>query len=321
MTDLKFKIYTPSGITDKLPCGTSVVALGNFDGVHVAHQALLRKTIQLGKELGADTFGAWCFDSLPSSMLDGKTVPLLTPLEEKLHKIFSLGIDFVAVGDFQSLRSMGAQDFIEFVLKERLHAVGAACGFNHRFGCGGAGTPAMLENAFEKNAVSVLSEVRMLGQTVSSSAIRALISEGNVSDARAMLGRAFALSAPVVKGKQLGRKLGFPTANQYFESGTVAPAYGIYATVCTMQDGKRFAGVSNVGIRPTITDGSDDHRINCETYMQNFAGDLYGKPLRVEFCKLLRREQKFSSTEELKAQIERDLEAALAYFKEQNICF
>jgi riboflavin kinase/FMN adenylyltransferase len=230
--------------------------------------------------------------------------------------MLSLGLDFVAVGDFQSFRCVGAADFIESFLKIDLDCIGVACGFNHRFGHRGLGTPQLLSQAFGIEAVELLPEVTYNDCTVSSSAIRTLISQGDVETACEMLGRAFALRAPVVCGKRLGRQLGFPTANQYFPASCVIPAHGIYATRCFTEEGDCYVGISNVGVRPTITDGSDDHRPNCETYLHGFSGDLYDKNLTVEFCKYLRGEQKFASVNDLKSQIEKDLRAALEYFGE-----
>ncbi|MBQ8408377.1 MAG: riboflavin biosynthesis protein RibF [Clostridia bacterium] len=312
---MSYKIYTPSGIATAPPEGKAVVALGIFDGVHAAHRTLLRSALSLGKSLGAELVGAWCFGDSPASLLGGEEIPQLCTLEDKVNTLLSLGLDFVAVGDFKSLRSLSACDFIHRVLMKELHCIGAACGFNHRFGYMGQGTPEMLAEAFGRDAVAVLPEVKLFSETVSSSAIRALIADGQVGRAQLMLGRPFSLKAPVLTGKRLGRSLGFPTANQYFPAGTVTPAHGIYATVCTTEDGKRYVGVSNVGIRPTITDGSDRHEPNCETYIHGFSGNLYGRALKVEFYEFLRPEMKFRSTEELKAQIEKDLASALTYFE------
>ena len=128
-----------------------------------------------------------------------------------------------------------------------------------------------------------------------------------------MLGRPYSLTAPVVTGKQLGRTMKFPTANQYFPTDSLPPKKGIYATVCHVGD-KSYYGVSNVGVRPSITDGTDSHSFNCETYIIDFSGDIYGEYITVEFHKYLREEMRFSSLDELKAQISKDTVAALSYF-------
>ena len=138
---------------------------------------------------------------------------------------------------------------------------------------------------------------------------------GDVSSAAVMLKRPYSLKSVVLQGKHLGRKLGFPTANQRFPDGIAVPKYGIYATLCTTADGKKHAAVSNIGIRPTIIDGSDTHTVNCETYIHNFNQNIYGEMLTVEFCEYLREEKKFDSVESLRQQISRDLEGSLSYFE------
>ncbi len=310
-----FQIYTKDGLVSSLPCGKSIVALGTFDGVHTAHKLLLRRAIGQKKETGAAMVGAWCFAEAPASILGGRQIPLLCTLENKINALLSLGLDFVAVGDFRRFCAVKAEEFIEKILKAELSCMGTVCGFNHHFGHRGLGSPALLADAFGQENAIVVPEVRLFSETVSSSAIRAHILEGNVGHAALMLGRPFTLASPVVGGKALGRDLGFPTANQYFPAGTVIPRHGIYATVCITEDGKRYLGVSNVGVRPTITDGSDDHCANCETYIHRFTGNLYGKLLKVEFHEFLRDEQKFDSVEALKKQIGCDLQAAIDYFE------
>ena len=162
-------------------------------------------------------------------------------------------------------------------------------------------------------------EFSLLGLTVSSSSIRELISSGDVEQVKALLGRPFSLRSKVVQGKHLGHKLGFPTANQRFHDGIVIPKHGIYATISITKDGRRFPSVSNVGIRPTITDGSDEHVENCETHIYNFDESIYGEILTVEFHKYLRQEKRFESINALKEQISIDLESSCRYFEELGI--
>ncbi len=316
MTATDFTIYTRDGVLPSLPQEPTIMALGTFDGVHTAHKQLLRGAIEQKKKLRAARVGAWCFAEAPASVLSGHKIPLLCTLERRIEIMLSMGLDFVAVGDFRSFCSMAAEDFVERVLCDRLSCVGTVCGFNHHFGHKGLGSPALLKRIFgEENAI-VVPEVRLFSETVSSSAIRSHILSGNVAHASLMLGRPFTLEAQVVTGKALGRDLGFPTANQFFPKGTVTPRRGIYATLVETPDGKHYVGVSNVGIRPTIIDGSDSHAANCETYIHEFDGDLYGKTIKVSFCEYLREERKFASLDALRAQIDLDLHAAIGYFAE-----
>ena len=321
MTNNKIQIFTSHNSHDALSYKKCVLALGFFDGVHTAHRALIEDAKSLAERLGADSVGAWCFAQSPASFLGGKHIPLLCSREETVNRLLSLGLDFVAVGDFPALCSLSAEDFISEILRSSLSCIGVACGFNHHFGSHGTGNAELLKKVFGNDAVSVLSEVRVCSETVSSSAIRSHVLGGNPTLAKMMLGRAYSMTSEVVKGKALGRTIGFPTANMLFDKELLVPKYGIYAVICTTEDGKRFAGVSNVGVRPTIVDGSDKHIPNCETYIHGFSGDLYGKRLTLEFCEYLREEKRFSSIDALQEQIKRDLEETLAFFKRQNIEF
>ena len=318
MTD-SFYIVTAEGVVSALPRGRCVIALGTFDGVHVAHKAIFKEALALKKRLDASLVGAWCFSELPANVLGNKKTPMLCTLDEKIARILDTGVDFVAIGNFRELSSVSAEDFADKILSNELNCIGAVCGFNHRFGHLGLGTHSLLKERFGEDHVAVVPEITMFGETVSSSAIREHISNGDIETAKAMLGQPVCLSAPVVSGKHLGHSLGFPTANQTFPKGIITPKHGIYATLCYTEDGKRHIGVSNVGIRPTITDGSDLHGVNCETYICNFDGDIYGQALKVEFCAYLREEKKFASVDELRHQIAIDAENALRIFEAPNI--
>lgn len=293
--------------------GRSVIALGTFDGVHIAHQALIKAAGELKKVLDADLLGVWCFEESPTSILNGEPVPPLTSKEEKLSLLFSLGADFVAMGRFEDLRDLPAEDFVSTVLCQKLGCIGTVCGFNHHFGYKGAGSPAMLESVFGKSKAVTVEEIKIDGETVSTSATREHLLHGEVEIANQMLGRRFALRAPVSEGKKLGRRIGFPTANQRFSSNRLLLKRGVYATLCKLEGGECFYGVSNVGIRPSIK-SEDDHAINCETYIIDFSRELYGETVTVEFCKYLREEKSFSSIEELTKAIEKDKNKALEYF-------
>ena len=313
-----FYIVTHTGHVETLPSST-VIALGTFDGVHIAHKAILREAAALKERLGAGLVGAWCFSELPANVFGKKVTPMICTLEEKIERILDSGMDFVAVGDLRALSTVSAEDFVDKILIEKLGCIGAVCGFNNRFGHKGLGNPTLLYNRFGKDGAAVVDEITLGGETVSSSAIREHILGGELQRARDMLSQPVALTAPVVGGKQLGQVLGFPTANQTFPDNIIIPKKGIYATLCYTEQGERRIGVSNVGIRPTITDGSDTHHVNCETYICNFDRTIYGEKLRVEFCKYLREEQKFNSVEALRDQIANDVKNALAYFDSVGI--
>lgn len=306
-------IITRDGRTVASVKGRAVIALGTFDGVHTAHRELIHSAVSQKEKLGADLVGVWCFEESPTSVLNGEPVPPLTTKEEKLALLFSLGADFVAMGKFEDLCNMTADDFINTILKARLGCIGTVCGFNHRFGYKGTGTPKLLEEILGKENTVTVPEIKIDGETVSTTATREHLLRGEIEKANEMLGRRFALRTKVTEGKKLGRKIGFPTANQRFSSGRLLLKRGVYATLCRLNNGECFYGVSNVGIRPSIKFG-DDHSVNCETYIIDFSRELYGETVTVEFCKFLREEKSFSSIEELTRAIENDEKCALEYF-------
>ena len=239
----------------------------------------------------------------------------LTSLGEKLRLFSESGVDFVCLADFPSVRDLSPEAFLnELCLATSCR--GAICGYNFRFGKGGAGNSDTLCRYFDKPylcGASVVPEITVDGAPVSSSRIRACLGTGDVRTAAALLGRPYALDAPVVHGKRLGRTIGFPTANQYFPPARLIPAYGVYATRCHTPYGV-FSGVSNVGEHPTV----DAHaRVNCETYILGLSRNLYGKRIRVEFVQYLRPEQRFADLDELTAAIRNDADEARRVLEEK----
>lgn len=294
----------------------TVLALGTFDGVHVAHQKLLENARELKKKLGASFVGAWCFEENPASCLRGENPMLLTNKQEKISLMLASGLDFVAVGHFTDFKDLSAEKFISSVLKDRLGCIGTVAGYDHRFGHKGLGTPSMLEDVFGKENTVTVPEIRLDGETVGSSAVRKYLLDGEIAEANKMLGRAFSIQSRITEGKKLGRKLGFPTANQPFPENTAPLKRGVYATLCSFGDGKEYMGVTNVGVRPSINEG-DDHALNCETYIIDFSRDVYGEDMTLKFCSFLREETRFSSLEELTEAIKKDTEKTVKIFSAQ----
>ena len=314
-----FEIIWADGKSRSLKNCRSVIALGTFDGVHIAHKCLLDSAIALKKATKSEYAGAWCFSQSPASVLKGDPILSLTAVSEKIRIMNDYGLDFVAVGDFRDYRSLSAEDFIDIILKDELSCVATICGFNHRFGHRGAGDSSLLKSKFGEDNVVTVNEIKMFEETVSSTAIRSKITSGEIEKANAMLGRRFSIEGVVVEGKKLGREMQFPTANLYFSEGVIIPRHGIYATVCTLENGEKHIGVSNVGIRPTISDDKDSHVANCETHICDFSGDLYGQKLKIEFCAYLREEMRFGSIDELTSAIENDRNKAMALFNSKSI--
>ena len=292
----------------------AVLCLGNFDGVHIAHAALLREGHELTRRVNARQksgpvalCGVFCFFR-PSGdyFLGANSHPThLTTLGERVTALRALGADLIWLCDFPSVRELSPDGFLQ-LLRDKCGCVGTVCGYNHRFGKQAAGSPAMLGEFFGKDNTSVLSALEVDGLPVSSSRIRACLAAGDVETAARLLGRPYALRSRVLHGKSLGHTWGFPTANQSFPADRLIPAHGVYAVACHTPSGV-YAGVANIGLRPTVEAPT---RVNCETHIIGFSGDLYGKTIRVEFLKFLRPEQKFATVDELKATIRKDIEAA-----------
>ncbi len=299
------------------PPGPTVLCLGNFDGVHLAHAALLQKGQELTHALCGDPAlnppvlcGVFCFFR-PSGdyFLAANTHPThLTTLKERITALRALGADLIWLCDFPSVRGLSPDGFLH-LLRDSCGCVGTVCGYNHRFGARAGGTPSLLEAFFGQDRTAVLSALEIDGLPVSSSRIRACLKEGDVETAARLLGRPYALESRVLHGKSLGHTWGFPTANQNFPADRLIPAHGVYAVACHTPTGI-FPGVANIGLRPTVEAPT---RVNCETHIIGFSGDLYGKTIKIEFLKFLRPEQKFDSVEALKTAIRRDTEAAATY--------
>lgn len=312
-----------------------VMCLGNFDGVHTAHTDLLHRGLSLRDErLPGCLCGVFTFFHPSSDYLHmkssadtdiGDTLVLrkpaqqrhLTTLREKLHLFKERGMDFVCLCDFNKIRALPANAFLSF-LSDSLMVRGAVCGFNYQFGAGGQGTADQLIAHFNRPEAGFFYAVAppycIDNDTVSSTRIRKLLSEGQAATAAKHLGHTYTLESRVVAGKQLGRKLGYPTANQYFLPESLIPAHGVYAVLCHTPMGI-FPGVANVGSHPTV----DKHAaVNCETYVIGPSQNLYGYRMRVEFLYRLRDEMQFDSVEALTRAIARDAAAAKAYIAQQS---
>ena len=293
----------------------SVLCLGNFDGVHLGHLALIqavKETKETMTQQNKDVSSGICFFRCsPHTFISSSSPSLLTTYEQKLSLFAEAGLDYAFVVDFEEIGEFSPKEFIEKILKDQFHCVFVICGFNFRFGKGALGNPTILKDLMNGQA-EVVPPVIAEDQVVSSTSIRALIENGEVNKIPNLLGRPFSIEAVVLHGKALGRTIGVPTINQTFPENIAVPKHGIYISAATI-DGKRYAAVSNIGIRPSINDGS---HINCETHILNFNGDLYGKLVKVEFYMRLRGEIKFDTIDALKAQIQQDILKTQEFYKE-----
>jgi len=285
----------------------SAVALGTFDGVHLGHRAILGTALTRAREVGAEAV-ACTFDPHPMEVLQPDRAPRpITPLDERLALIGETGVDAVIVLTFtRMLAAIEPEAFVKDVLLDRLHAREVVVGYNHRFGRGARGDARLLEELAGRLGfrAHVVPPMTVDGVAVSSTEIRAALQRGDVRSAGRGLGRPYAIAGRVTTGAGRGRTLGFPTAN-------IAPdrpllvARGVYRGGVTV-DGRQHAAVVNVGVRPTF--GEDTLAV--EAHLLDFAGDLYGHEVRLDFLDRLRDEVRFPSIEELKAQVSRDIAAA-----------
>lgn len=285
-----------------------VIALGNFDGVHIGHSAIIARTASLAKELSANSC-VWMFDPHPMACLTGRPQPLLTTFEERKRLFSEKGIEFAAIADFNKFRSMRPDDFLCF-LRDELGCVGAVCGYNYSFGEYGRGKADDIVEFFGSQSY-VLPEMRADGLHVSSTEIRSLVTAGDMKRAAALLGRPYFISGSVVGGRMIGRTIDFPTANIEISEEKIAPACGIYASMTRVGE-KLYPSVTNFGTNPTVTESM---KKKLETHILGFSGDLYGENICVYLLRKIRDERKFESLDELRAQIKRDSGYALSVFE------
>lgn len=291
--------------------GETVLTIGKFDGLHVGHQALIRTVCEEADALGMQA-ALLTFDPHPLAVLRPEAAPpLITPLPEKTRLLALYGLDILAILTFtHELAQTRALDFlarIEAGLRPRVFVVGPDFAFGYRR----EGTLDLLRAwAGERGKrVIVVPPVVVNGERVSGSLVRKKLLNGDVGEAVALLGRAYAITGVVRHGNQRGGRIGIPTANLAPPEGQVVPANGVYVTQ-VFWNGEAHPAVTNIGVRPTV----DGHTRFIETHILDWEGDLYGQCIRVEFLERLRDERKFPSLEELIAQIHADIEAARRWF-------
>lgn len=290
------------------PCS---IALGNFDGVHMGHRALISQAVAKAKELGIKS-AVFTFSNHPKNLFADKTVVKnIIYQEEKAALIEKLGVDYLFNIEFtQDIAKMNPMKFIDDLLVDKMNIREAFCGFNYRFGYQAAGNPDILRKRGLVKGFNVneIGPVTIDGDVVSSTLIRGLIRAGDVEECEKFLGRKYSVGGEVVVGNRLGRTIGFPTSNIMIDENMVTPPNGVYITKC-IYNGQVYDSVTNVGVKPTI----GVFKKNMETHIFDFNKELYGKHIQVVFLKMTRDEVKFHSVEELSAQIVKDCEEAKAY--------
>ena len=298
------------------PC---VATIGFFDGVHKGHQFLIRHVIEEAKISGLQST-VITFDEHPRQVLqDGYMPEMLSTLDSKLLLLSKTGVDNTVVLHFnKEMAELSARDFMEQILRDRLHVKKLVIGYDNRFGHDRReGFEDYVRFGEEMGIEVIRNEAFMLnGVNVSSSVVRAFLKEGEIEMANSCLGYPYTIVGKVVKGYQKGRKMGFPTANlDASEFGMLVPAPGVYAVKTRLEGNVAMKqGMMNIGTRPTF-DGSN---ISLETNIFDFSGDIYGKLMLVSFEHRIRSERKFDGPEQLKEQLIIDKQIVKEQFKKDN---
>ena len=287
-------------MTDGNNANRTAVALGNFDGMHVGHMAVLEAAKSFESEGLLPV--AVLFDEHSLKAITGKAPAMLMTVTERNRIINENGLRIETLV-FNEIRDLSPSDFVEKILVGRLGAAAVCCGYNYRFGKGASGTAQTMSEICGRLGLQcrVSGEVDVDRCAVSSTKIRGFIENGEIEKANKMLGRPFGFSSRVIDGDKRGRVLGFPTINQIIPEELAMPRFGVYQSVVTV-NGEKYKGVTNVGKRPTV--GTE--KILSETHILDFDRDIYGENVDVRLIIFIRPEKKFSSFDELACQIKSD---------------
>ena len=282
------------------------LALGFFDGVHIAHQKLITKTVEFAKKNNSKS-AVVTLKQQPYCFLKHIEPKYISSREESYEIIKKLGTDYIIELDFNDVSKMTSLEYLRDVLVNNFSPVGIFTGFNHHFGLNREGNCEFLKNNQQKFGYSFESLVQqeLNGNLISSSAIRKNLEDGKIEDANLMLGREFRVIGIVVEGNKIGRTINFPTANINYPDNIVEPPNGVYFVKIKLQDGRKIKGIANFGTKPTVSSGST--KILETHILDGFDEDIYGQNIEVYFLKFIRPEQKFDNLDALKEQIQKDI--------------
>ena len=275
----------------------SAVALGLFDGLHLGHQAVIRRAVE-AKGLVPAVF-TFRFDE-GAAVTKKNFARILSPALKR-ERLEALGVQAVFEPPFSSIMALPPEMFFREILLGFMHAKAVFCGGDFRFGKNAAGDAALLQTLCAGNGVAFTAVPPVLdsGKPVSSTRIRAALREGDIGTANRLLGYPFMTGGTVVHGQHMGHALGFPTINQLFQPGELIPRFGVYATVAEI-DGKKYIGATDIGVKPTV---GDSFRPAAETHLLDFDQDIYGREVTLSYYAFLRGERKFRSLPELTATV------------------
>lgn len=287
-------------MADEKIANRTAVALGNFDGMHVGHMAVLRAA--KGFESKGLTPLALLFDEHSLKAITGTAPPMLMTADERNRIIAENGLKIKTIV-FNEIKDLSPQDFVEKILVGRFGARAVCCGYNYRFGKNASGNAQTMKEICDRLGLEcrIAGEVDVDSRAASSTEIRKFIESGEIEKANKMLGHPFGFCTRVIDGDKRGRTLGFPTINQELPDGLVLPKFGVYQADVTV-DGEHYKGVANIGRRPTV--GSE--KVLSETYIIDFHKNIYGEYVDIRPVRFIRPEKKFSSFDELAKQIKSD---------------
>lgn len=283
------------------------LALGYFDGVHKGHQAVIKSAVDFASQNGNKS-AVITFKDHPCCFFRGVCPKYILTREDRIKHIEALGVDYIYILDFNSkLCMLSAEDYLQNVLIDNFSPKSISTGFNHYFGAKKSGgvdllTEKQVEYGYKYFEIP---PQKILNNTISSTAIRNALAKGDIQNANEMLGYHFTIFGKVIKGQQLGRKIGFRTANLLYPPELIDLPFGVYSVLVDYL-GMQYKGITNFGIRPTV---SDSHRCSLETHILDFDKDIYGEEISVSFLKMIRAERKFNSLDDLKAQINIDIQS------------
>lgn len=294
------------------------IALGFFDGVHIGHGALMKRTLEVAEEIHAEP-SVLSFDVHPDTLVFGREVLLLNnnfDRKDIIHRLY--GIDDVIFIHFdKEVMHMPWKKFVDNLIAE-LDARWLVVGHDFTFGDRGEGNAERLKGYCAEIGIGcdIIPAVKKDGLVVSSTYIRDLIEAGDIERANEFLGHPHCLTDTVHTGYQLGTKMGTPTINMLVPRGVMIPRHGVYTAQVILDDGSRHPAVTNIGVRPTV---SETNTVSVETYILDFSENLYDRRVRVELFRHLRDEKKFADYSELSQQIQKDAEEARHFFEENNV--
>lgn len=281
------------------------IALGNFDGIHIGHQELIKTMVSKSKELGLKT-SLLLFKSHTKTIIDNSNTQMITNNEQKFNIAKDLGVDIIYLIDFdEKLMNLSAEEFVKNIIIDKMNGKLVVVGFDYRFGYKASGDSKYLSELGKKYDfdVIVLNPIYKDSKIVSSSTIRELISIGKMTETSKLLGRPFSIYGKVISGKNRGNKLGFPTANIKPSDNYIIPKSGVYMTN-TIIGNKRYISATNIGYNPTF----NENTLKIETHIIDFNENIYGEILNIEFIEFIRDDIKFDSVDDLVTQMKSDIE-------------